>query len=188
LLSVASNTEYLKQNNINLSAIVVFTPFVDGVDFIRHNSIPRFGLSTVKLFIFGFQDLILSYFDKNRYVKMLAPPSQTRLVTGDDWEVIKGLTEYDEKRGTWQNKLPARSLFELLLYRPIAKAGSINIPTLIASALEDDYISPTALRTLHEKIPHSTLKERHTGHCGFLNEAFDEASKFTINFFAEYLN
>jgi len=170
LISIASKHDILKENDIPLSGIFLVAPFNDGFDFFVHNGIQNFGLPLLKTFIFAIQDSILSWFGKIRYVKYYSElPHASRFVTGSDWPKLKKMLEDDEKSGLWQNKLPARIIFNILVYRPIVNVD-IEVPTFIMCGTKDEYVSPQSLKILHDKIPNSVLVERPTGHVGFLLE------------------
>jgi len=177
LLSIASKHDVLKKNDIPLSAIFLLAPITDGLDFLLHNSIPKFSLSQIKVVIFGIQDLILSLFGKICYVKYYATPDEPRLITGTTWLQNKKLVSEDEKSGIWQNKIAARIVFEFLFYRPIVNAD-VKIPTVILSSLGDEYISTQSCKRIHEKTPNSILDERPTGHLGYFSDEVSSVCRY----------
>jgi len=187
LISLASNEERLKKENITISAMVLLAPAADGVDIAA--SLTKHGLSLSHLqgLIFSLKDVILSFFGKNRYLKLAGPENTIAVLAGEDYNDYLVLVDKAQKNGIWQNKVTAASVLDGLITRPILYAESIKVPTLIIGGSNDLYVSESLLQSLHEKIPHSTLKMLPTGHFGPLLGMLSDTAAIASHFFGQHL-
>jgi len=185
VVHVASHPEKLAKENITVSAVVLWGPHADGlknsIQVIRANG---HSLDRLKFVILVFQDVLLSFFGKIRYVPVAGPMAA---LSQEDYVDYLAAVEPAQKEGIWQNKLPGRSFFEIIMNRPVLYADAITAHTLIVGCETDHYIDKNTLFALDEAIPSSTLEMLPTGHFGVLDTHFEQAAKLTSDFLIKHL-
>jgi uncharacterized protein len=93
-----------------------------------------------------------------------------------------------EKSPTWKNKVAARVIFNL----PVYKEGTIeriNAPIFIALSAKDIELDPAFIREKFSKSKNAKIKEYPYGHFSMYHEeAFDEVVTDQVNFLKKHLS
>lgn len=89
-------------------------------------------------------------------VSVVGRPGQLAVFTGDDAAAFA--RRFAASAPTWRNEIAARSLLQLLRYRPHEAAGRLAMPLLLCVAERDRYASPELARRVADAAPRSELR------------------------------
>ena len=85
------------------------------------------------------------------YVPIAGPPEEFALLnTPDTLEAFQNLVP---PGSSWQNRAPARILFQMSRYRPLRDAAQIEAPVLLIAAEEDNLIPIQAVEAASKQLP-----------------------------------
>lgn len=135
-----------------ISAIVSQVPFV-GFD---PRAAPMPPAKMVRAVFSGLRDLARSLRGASPYYVPIAgrPEEFAFLNAPDVADAFQALVPPDS---TWQNRAPARVLFQMLRYRPLRDAAKIEAPVLMVAAEEDSLIPIAGVVAASKRIPHCDL-------------------------------
>ena len=89
------------------------------------------------------------------YVPIAGPPQEFAFLnTPDAMDYLRDLVPPDS---TWQNRAPARVLFQMLRYQPLRDAAKIEAPVLMVAAEEDSLIPIAGVVAASKRIPDCEL-------------------------------
>lgn len=88
-------------------------------------------------------------------LRVVGRPGDLAVFTGDDATAFA--RRFANSAPTWRNEIAARSLLQLVRYRPHRAAGRIAVPLLLCVAEGDRYASPELARRVAKAAPHSEL-------------------------------
>lgn len=120
----------LASEHPELLGAIAQVPMLDGRDSVKATPLPRL----VRL---GMNAIVDSLSPKNRvYIPVVAPAGQFGSMDRDGAHesLLKGI---DQSRSRYDNRVAARSLLTMGLYRPIKRLKNIRIPTLLIGASRD---------------------------------------------------
>ena len=121
-----------------ISAIVSQVPFV-GID-PRGASMPLGKMA--RALLSGLRDLARAARGASPYyVPIAGPPEEFAFLNTPD--AMDAFQDLVPPGSTWQNRAPARVLFQMFRYRPLRDAAKIEAPVLMVAA-EDDSLIPVA--------------------------------------------
>jgi len=167
-----------------ISAIVSQIPFV-GID--RRGAAMPLG-KTARAVLSGLRDLARAARGASPYyVPIAGPPEEFALLnTPDAMDAFQDLVPPDS---TWQNRAPARVLFQLPRYRPLRDAASIEAPVLMIAAEDDSLIPVAAVEAASKQIPDCELVVLPgTGHFEpYAGEVFGRVVEREAEFLCKYL-
>jgi fermentation-respiration switch protein FrsA (DUF1100 family) len=89
------------------------------------------------------------------YVPIAGPPEEFALLNTPD--AMVAFQDLVPPGSTWQNRTPARVLFQLLRYRPLRDAAKIEAPVLMVAAEDDSLIPIAGVEAASKKIPNCEL-------------------------------
>jgi fermentation-respiration switch protein FrsA (DUF1100 family) len=89
------------------------------------------------------------------YVPIAGRPDEFALLNTPD--VMDAFQELVPPDSTWQNRAPARVLFQLPRYRPLRDARRLAAPVLMVAAENDSLIPIAAVEAASKRIPHCEL-------------------------------
>jgi pimeloyl-ACP methyl ester carboxylesterase len=131
-----------------ISAIVSQVPFV-GLD-PRSMSMPL--LQVARAVFAGLRDLTRAARGASPYyVPIVGRPDELAFLnTPDAMEAFQALVPPDS---SWQNRAPARILFQMSRYQPLRDAERIEAPVLLIAAAEDALIPIAGVEAASRRIP-----------------------------------
>jgi len=121
------------------------------------------------------------------YVPIAGPPEEFALLnTPDAMDAFRDLVP---PGSTWQNRAPARVLFQLLRYRPLRDAAKIEAPVLMVAAEDDSLIPMVSVEAASKRIPDCELVIlRRTGHFEpYSGEVFERVVEREAEFLRKHL-
>lgn len=166
-LSVAANRR--------VDAAIAVAPFVDGRAFARERS-ARYLARGVGA---GIRDRLAGVVGRTRTVPVVGGREEFGLVprpTGDAY------LDCVPPESDWRNELPARSLLDLLRYRPLTEAEGVTCPTLLVAGNKDDIAPPAAVADAADRIDDSTLLRLPIGHTDALGPGLETAAAHQLAF------
>ena len=89
------------------------------------------------------------------YVPIAGPPEEFAFLNAPD--VLDAFQALVPPDSSWQNRAPARVLFQMLRYRPLRDAGKIEAPVLMIAAEEDSLIPVAGVEAASRRIPDCEL-------------------------------
>jgi pimeloyl-ACP methyl ester carboxylesterase len=101
-------------------------------------------------------DLLRAAFGASpHYVPIIGRPDDFAFLnTPDVMDAFRDLVPPDS---TWENRAPARILFQMFRYRPLLGAAGIEAPVLMIAAEEDSLIPIASVEAASKRIPHCEL-------------------------------
>jgi len=167
-----------------ISAIVSQIPFV-GFD-PKGTSMPLGKM--VRAVFSGLRDLARAARGASPYyVPIAGPPEEFAFLnTPDAMGYLQDLVPPDS---TWQNRAPARVLFQMPRYRPLRDAARIEAPVLMVAAEDDSLIPIAGVTAASEKIPGCELVILPgTGHFEpYTGEVFERVVEREAEFLCKHL-
>jgi pimeloyl-ACP methyl ester carboxylesterase len=167
-----------------VSAIVSQVPFV-GFD-------PRgASMSPTKMaraVFYGLRDLARAARGASPYyVPIAGPPEEFAFLNTPD--VVEAFQELVPPDSNWQNRAPARVLFQIRRYKPLRDAASIDAPVLMVAAEEDSLIPIAGVVEASKKIPRCELVTLpKTGHFEpYSGEVFERVVELEAEFLCKQL-
>ena len=121
------------------------------------------------------------------YVPIAGPPEEFAFLnTPDAMGYLQDLVPPDS---TWQNRVPARVLFQMPRYRPLRDAARIEAPVLMVAAEDDSLIPIAGVTAASEKIPDCELVILPgTGHFEpYTGEVFERVVEREAEFLCKHL-
>jgi fermentation-respiration switch protein FrsA (DUF1100 family) len=135
-----------------ISAIVSQVPFV-GFD---PRSAPMPAGMMARAVLSGLRDLARSVRGASPYyVPIAGRPDEFAFLNAPD--VMDAFRDLLPPGSTWQNRAPARVLFQMLRYRPLRDAAKIEAPVLMVAAEEDSLIPIAGVEAASKRIPRCEL-------------------------------
>ncbi|MFC7225810.1 alpha/beta hydrolase [Salinirubellus salinus] len=137
----------------DVDAYVGQTPFYDGVRTLLHitkQSGLGFALEATKA---GLDDTVRGLLGREpRYVPAVAQPGELAAMNtpGSD-EGYRSMVPDELDEAEW-NKVTARFLLPLLLYRPVSSAADVECPAFVAAAREDQLVPGSAVEQTVERL------------------------------------
>jgi fermentation-respiration switch protein FrsA (DUF1100 family) len=167
-----------------ISAIVSQVPFV-GFD-PRGASMPL--CKAARAVCYGFRDLARAARGASPYyVPIAGPPEEFAFLnTPDAMDAFRDLVPPDS---TWQNRAPARVLFQMGRYRPLREAEQIAAPVLMVAAEDDSLIPIAGVEAASRRIPGCELVTLpRTGHFEpYSGEVFERVVELEAEFLCKHL-
>jgi fermentation-respiration switch protein FrsA (DUF1100 family) len=167
-----------------ISAIVSQIPFV-GID-PRGASMPV-GKMARALFS-GLRDLARAARGASPYyVPIAGPPEVFAFLNTPD--VMDAFQEIVPPGSSWQNRAPARVLFQMFRYRPLRDAAKIEAPVLMVAAEEDSLIPIASVEAASKQVPDCELVILPgTGHFEpYTGEVFERVAEREAGFLCKHL-
>jgi pimeloyl-ACP methyl ester carboxylesterase len=167
-----------------ISAIVSQVPFV-GLDS-RGASMPL-GKMARALFS-GLRDLARAARGASPYyVPIAGPPEVFAFLNTPD--VMDAFQDLVPPGSTWQNRAPARVLFQMSRYRPLREAAKITAPVLMVAAEDDSLIPVASVEAASKQVPNCELVILPgTGHFEpYTGEVFERVAEREAEFLCEHL-
>jgi len=167
-----------------ISAIVSQIPFV-GFD-PRSASMPLHRMA--RAVFAGLRDLARAARGASPYyVPIAGPPEEFALLnTADTLEAFQVLVPPDS---SWQNRAPARILFQMNRYRPLRDAAQIEAPVLLIAAEQDSLIPIQGVEAASKQIPNCEyVPLAGTGHFEpYTGEVFERVVEREAEFLRKHL-
>jgi pimeloyl-ACP methyl ester carboxylesterase len=121
------------------------------------------------------------------YVPIAGPPEEFAFLnTPDTLEAFQTLVPPDS---SWQNRAPARILFQMGRYRPLRDAAQIEAPVLLIAAEEDSLIPIQGVEAASRRLPNCEyVRLAGTGHFEpYSGEAFERVVEHETEFLCKHL-
>jgi pimeloyl-ACP methyl ester carboxylesterase len=121
------------------------------------------------------------------YVPIAGPPQEFALLNTPD--VMDAFRELVPPDSSWENRAPARVLFQTLRYRPLRDAARIEAPVLMVAAEHDSLIPIAAVEAASRRIPDCELVVLpETGHFEpYSGEVFERVAEREAEFLGKHL-
>jgi pimeloyl-ACP methyl ester carboxylesterase len=166
-----------------LRAAVAQCPFTDGLA-----SAGSLGLrESMVLFGFVARDFLAAARRKEPVcVPVAAPPGQPGLMTAPD--ALPGMLALVPADHEWINRAAARSVVNVLRYRPGRSAKRIAAPILICISATDSVAPPAQTERYARQAPHGDVRLYHAGHFDFyVGDAFEQLVADQTEFLVSHL-
>lgn len=120
------------------------------------------------------------------YVQLVGRPDEFAVLnTPECWD---GYMPLVNEGAPWENRLAARSLLFLPLYRAIKVADRVRAPTLLMAGVHDSLVSIEDVRALSRRLPGAVLREFDCNHFQpYFPPLFDDFVGEQADFFVEQL-
>ena len=167
-----------------ISAIVSQVPFV-GMD--RRGAPMPLGAMARALFA-GLRDLARAARGASPYyVPIAGPPEVFAFLNTPD--VMDAFQDLVPPGSTWQNRAPARVLFQMPRYQPLRDAGKIEAPVLMVAAEDDSLIPVASVEAASKRVRHCELVILPgTGHFEpYTGEVFERVVEREADFLRKHL-
>ena len=155
----AGHTIMVASRDPNIKALVAQVPFVDGI-----TSTLRTGLWH------ALQGSAAAAKDILTIIPLKAPHYIPITSNPDKFAVLKtpesgpGYMSILPQGTSWENRTPARSVLQLLFYRPVTRASKVMCPALVIAGNRDSLIDPQAVERTASKMREATLLHFNCGH------------------------
>ncbi len=132
----------------SIKAVVSQVPFVDPISSMRKLGF-KYQLKAFPHLLSEFTRTLM--FRSPHYIKIIGKTDEFAVMnTEDAYEGFSSLLPDDT---SWENRCPARILWLLPLYRPMAHAKKIKCPVLVIGAEYDSLIDISAVKKTAKRIP-----------------------------------
>ncbi|MFP4475452.1 MAG: alpha/beta hydrolase [Desulfatibacillaceae bacterium] len=170
-------------NDHGVRAVVSQVPFVDGLASAR-----MFPASHIARCLYhGLKDIArMATARPPHYVPLVGEPDEfAALNTPGCMEGFRSIVPNNER---FENRVAARALMYLTMYRPIHHAHKVKCPTLVVSAEQDNLIPAHAVADCALRMPRGELLRRNVGHFDvYTGKEFNEVVKHEADFFVRHL-
>lgn len=171
-------------DNPELRAIVAQVPFVDPLA-LAHKPGLRYVLQVLG---HGLWDVSNALTGRSpHYVKVVGHPDEFAVMNMP--EALPGYRSLKPEGADWQNRCPARILFAVLPYRPVAYAGRVRCPALVMLGEKDSLTPAAAVEKAAARMADSTLVQFPFGHFEiYAGQGFETAVDMQADFLATHLH
>jgi dienelactone hydrolase len=140
-----------------------------------------------KMLVAGIKDLIRSRLAMSpHYIKVVGEPDELAMLNRPG--CLEGYLAIVPEDSKWKNECPARIVFSIARYRPIARAHKIKCPALIVMAENDQLIPSSLVEKGASRMPDATLVRLPVDHFAtYIGETFEEAVKIEAEFLKKNL-
>ena len=156
-----------------VAAIVSQCPFTDGLA-----TLPALGLKTImQVTVAGLRDQVTALRRGTpHYIPAVAAPGNFGVLTTDDaWSGFTTIVEQSVDP-QWDNRVTARVVLRMGMYRPGLKAAKLPCPALFCIADRDSVAPAERTAKLAARGPRNEIKRYPIGHFDiYLGEAFEQA-------------
>jgi fermentation-respiration switch protein FrsA (DUF1100 family) len=167
-----------------ISAIVAQIPFV-GID---PRGAPMPPSKMARALFSGLRDLARAARGASPYyVPIAGPPEVFAFLNTPD--VMDAFQDLVPPGSTWQNRVPARVLFQMFRYRPLRDAAKIGAPVLMVAAEDDSLIPIASVEAASRQVPDCELVVLpSTGHFEpYTGEVFERVAEREAEFLCKHL-
>ena len=168
-----------------ISAVVSQVPFVGLAG--SHAPRPPIG-RVVRMLAAGCLDLVRSAVGASPYtVRIAGTPQEFALL--DEPDVVDAFRELVPPDSSWRNEAPARVVFQMGRYRPLADAERIRCPVLLIAAENDSLIPIASVDAAAQRIPDCDYVRLHdTGHFEpYTGKVFERVVELEADFLCKHL-
>jgi len=96
------------------------------------------------------------------YIPIVGKPGELAVLnTQECWEGYLGLVP---ENSSWQNRMAARSILHIPLYRAVKVADKVRAPTLLMGGVHDSLVDIEDIRKLAKRLPGAELREYECNH------------------------
>jgi fermentation-respiration switch protein FrsA (DUF1100 family) len=166
-----------------LAAIVSQCPFTDGLA-----TLPKLGLANVvRGAVAGLRDQLGALAGRAPYyVPVTDEPGSFAVMTTPDSK--RGIVAMVPAETRWENRVAARILVRIGLYRPGRQAARITCPVLVCACDGDALAPATRTAKLVSKAPRAEVKRYPFGHFDiYVGEPFEQAVSDQVEFLRHHL-
>jgi pimeloyl-ACP methyl ester carboxylesterase len=166
-----------------VKAIVAQVPFVDPLA-LAHRPGFRYVLQVLE---HGLRDVLRALTGRSpHYVKVVGHPDEFAVMNMP--EALPGYRSLKPEGMDWQNRCPARILFAVLSYRPVAYAERVRCPALVMYGEKDTLTSADAVEKAAARMADNTVVRFPFGHFEiYIGQGFEKAVDMQADFLAKHL-
>jgi dienelactone hydrolase len=170
-------------NDPDIAAIVSQVPFVYGLTTAYHTGVKHALQATSA----GLKDVMRMVSSRDPYyVPVVSDPEIFGLM--NTLESKTGYMAIVPEDSEWRNECPARAVIELLFYRPMSYARSVNCPALVIMGDKDSLIYPRSVEKTASRMREVTLIHMDVGHFDvYVGDVFERVVKIEADFLAHHL-
>lgn len=142
---------------------------------------------TMRVLVAACRDMLrLLTFRSPYYIPVVGDPSTLAVMNSPDSK--PGYFSIVPEGSSWKNECPARILFTVPFYRPIAIARKVRCPALIIMAEKDSIVWPGAVEKAAARMPNARLVRMPVGHFDVYKGAgFEKTVEAEADFLKEHL-
>ena len=166
-----------------IAAVIAQNPFTDGYTTIfMHDP-----LTTLRLMVASTRDQFNQWTRRPpHYIKAIDAPGAVAALTVPDPEACARLLIPEGVQ--WDNRLAARIIARIPLYRPITYAARVRRPLLVIVGEHDQITSPRAAIKTAKSAPHAELRQFEGGHFDiYAGEIFEQMVEIECEFLTRHL-
>ncbi len=166
-----------------IAAVIAQNPFTDGYTTIfMHRP-----LITLRLMAASTRDQFNQWFKKPPYyIKAIDAPGTVAALTPSDPEACRRLLIPEGVQ--WDNRLAARLIARIPLYRPITYAARVRCPLLVIVGKHDQITSPRAAIKTAKSSPHAELHQYDGDHFDiYAGKIFEQMVEIECEFLTRHL-
>jgi pimeloyl-ACP methyl ester carboxylesterase len=169
--------------NNNLKGFIAHMPFMDSLAIIKKNSIAK----NMKINISAVKDIFNSIIGRPPYsIPVIEKPENFAVLNTP--ESYDGYMSMIPEDSMWKNEMPARSLFNMVWYRPIKFIPEIRSNGLIIFAEFDSYTDADMIENAFRDMPHIEILKLNCGHFQLFEDEYfrkivSEEIRFLRNIF-----
>jgi len=166
-----------------IKAIVAQVPYVDSLSSYRKVELKQ----TMRVLVTACRDILrLLTFRSPYYIPVVGDPGTLAVMNSPDSK--PGYFSIVPEGSSWKNECPARILFTVPFYRPIAMARKVKCPALIIMAEKDSIVWPGAVEKAAARMQNARLVPMPVGHFDVYTGAwFEKTVQVEIDFLKEHL-
>lgn len=174
------------KSEVGISAVVSQVPFADG----RANTVDTLRREGAG---YAAHALTSALRDTARRLTLRGPSYVPVVGETNDFAVIntpdaKEGYESVAGDGPWDNRCAARVLFSVFRYRPVEYAPSVDAPTFVVSAGDDDVVPQRSVEALIDSLPNAETLHLPVGHFDvYTGETFHRVAEAEADFLEENL-
>ena len=165
----------------DIDAVVGLVPMLDGRAIARR----RGAKYLVRSGAAGLRDLLGHRVGRGRTVPIVGDPEECAAITEPGAE--RKYIDLVDRESAWRNETPARSLLDLVGYRPVTRLDEVDAPTLLLAGTDDEIVDVESVADAGESLARGTVVTMPADHFSVLGEDFEGAVGHQLSFLRDAL-
>lgn len=166
----------------DVDAVIAVTPVLD----VRSIVTDRGGRYVARAGLAGVSDLLGHRFGRGRTVPIVGERAELAAVTEPGTK--RGYLDLVDRKSSWRNETPARSLLRLVNYRPGERLAEVRAPTLLLAGTDDPIVSAEAVVDAAADLRLGTVVSMPADHFSPFGADFEPAVGHQLSFLRDALD